>query len=244
MVPSDDASLSALDLTWDDGGTETDIALAPPFSASTTAYTASVANGVDRVTIDGTENDIGAQVDYFDGADSALTDADGNAAGFQVDLAVGATTIKAKVAASDGETTRDLHGGGDAGGGRHDGAVGDRRHGGPHDAHHRLRRDPRRCREPRQRRVRSEEDPVRRLRGDRRAQRVALDQRLCGDADARRGGGVDRRRDGELHEADLGHGERARGCRRQRGRRLRGPGGHEQYGGGAPCLVPERARRA
>ena len=45
-------------------------------------------------------------MDYFDGADSALTDADGNAAGFQVNLGVGANTIKAKVAASDGETTQ------------------------------------------------------------------------------------------------------------------------------------------
>ena len=105
VVPSSDATLSALDLTWDDGGTETDIALAPPFNASTTAYAAGVANGVDQVTIKPTKGDSGARVDYFDGTDSALTDADGNATGFQVDLDVGGTTIKAKVAASDGETT-------------------------------------------------------------------------------------------------------------------------------------------
>ena len=106
VVPSSDASLSALDLTWDHGGTETDIALTPIFNASTTAYTAGVANGVARVTIKETKSDSGARVDYFDGTDSALTDADGNATGFQVDLDVGANTIKAKVAASDGETTR------------------------------------------------------------------------------------------------------------------------------------------
>ena len=106
VVPSSDATLSALGLTWDDGGTETDIALSPVFDASTTGYTAAVANGVDRITINGTKNDTGARVDYFDGADSALTDADSNATGFQVDLGVGANTIKAKVAASDGETTR------------------------------------------------------------------------------------------------------------------------------------------
>ncbi|MCY4059295.1 MAG: cadherin-like beta sandwich domain-containing protein, partial [Gammaproteobacteria bacterium] len=106
VVPSSDATLSALGLTWDDGGTETDIALDPLFNASTTAYTAAVAHGVDRITIAGTKSDSGARVDYFDGADSALTDADGNATGFQVNLNVGANTIKAKVAASDGETSR------------------------------------------------------------------------------------------------------------------------------------------
>ena len=106
IVPSSDASLTDLGLTWDNGGTATDIALNPLFDASTTAYTASVANGVGQITIAGTKSDSGARVDYFDGADSALTDADGNAAGFQVDLAAGANTIKAKVAASDGETTR------------------------------------------------------------------------------------------------------------------------------------------
>ena len=105
VVPSNDATLSALGLTWDDGGTETDIALSPTFNASTTSYTAGVANGVDRITIKETKGDGGARVDYFDGADSALTDADGNATGFQVDLDVGGNTIKAKVAASDGETT-------------------------------------------------------------------------------------------------------------------------------------------
>ena len=106
VVPSSDATLSGLGLTWDDAGTETDITLDPLFNASTTAYTAAVANGVNRITIAGTKSDSGARVDYFDGTDSALTDADGNATGFQVNLGVGANTIKAKVAASDGETTR------------------------------------------------------------------------------------------------------------------------------------------
>ena len=106
VVPSSDATLSDLALTWDNGGTATGIALNPLFDASTTAYTASVANAVDQVTIAGTKSDSGARVDYFDGSDTALTDADGNAAGFQVNLGVGANTIKAKVAASDGETTQ------------------------------------------------------------------------------------------------------------------------------------------
>ena len=105
VVPSSDATLTGLGLSWDDGGTATDITLAPAFNAGTTAYTAAVAYGVDRITIAGTKSDSGARVDYFDGTDTALTDADGNAAGVQVDLGVGANTIKAKVAASDGETT-------------------------------------------------------------------------------------------------------------------------------------------
>ena len=106
VVPSSDATLSALDLTWDDAGTATDITLNPVFNASTTSYTAGVASGVDRITIKETKGDSGATVNYFDGADSALTDADANATGFQVGLAVGANTIKAKVMASDGETTQ------------------------------------------------------------------------------------------------------------------------------------------
>ena len=104
--PSTDASLSGLALAGIDSGTETDIVLDPTFNASTTAYTASVPHGVDQVTIEGTKSDSGARVDYFDATDTALTDADGNAAGFQVALGVGANTIKAKVTASDGETTQ------------------------------------------------------------------------------------------------------------------------------------------
>ena len=106
LVPSSDATLSALDLTWDDAGTATDITLNPLFNASTTSYTAGVAHGVDRITIKETKGDSGATVVYLDGADSTLTDADANATGFQVGLVTGANTIKAKVMASDGETTQ------------------------------------------------------------------------------------------------------------------------------------------
>ena len=106
FVPSTDASLTGLKLTWNDGGSNADVTLDPVFNASTTSYTAAVGSAVDRITIDATKGDSGATVLYFDGADSQLTDADGNAAGFQVNLGVGANTIKAKVAASDGETTQ------------------------------------------------------------------------------------------------------------------------------------------
>ena len=106
VVPSSDASLSGLGLTWDDGGTQTGITLNPVFDASTNAYAAGVARRVDQVTIDATRSDDGAEVSYLDAADSALTDADGNAAGFQAGLALGVNTIKVHVTAEDGETTR------------------------------------------------------------------------------------------------------------------------------------------
>ena len=106
VVPSSDATLSDLSLTWDDAGTATDIALDPVFNAATTAYTASVAHGVGQVTVKGTKGDSGARLDFFDGTDTALTDADGNAEGFQAALGVGANTIKAEVTAEDGDTTQ------------------------------------------------------------------------------------------------------------------------------------------
>ena len=65
-----------------------------------------MANRVGRITIKETKGDSGATVVYLDGTDSELTDADANANGFQVGLAVGANTIKAKVNASDGETSQ------------------------------------------------------------------------------------------------------------------------------------------
>ena len=102
---STDATLSDLDLTWDDSGTATEIMLAPAFDTATTSYTASVAHGVSQITIAGTKNDDGAEVTYLDGADNTLTDADTNATGFQVALAEGANTIKVKVTAEDTSTT-------------------------------------------------------------------------------------------------------------------------------------------
>ena len=102
---STDATLSDLELSWDDSGTETAITLSPAFSATTTAYTASVGNSVDEVTIDPTVNDDDATVAYFDGDDNALTDADSVADDFQVGLDVGENTIKVKVTAEDGNTT-------------------------------------------------------------------------------------------------------------------------------------------
>ena len=105
LPASTDASLSGLELTWDDSGTATDIVLSPTFATTTTTYAASVANVVARITVAPTVNDTNATVAYLDAGDSALTDADTVAEGFQVDLAVGANTIKVKVTAEDGMTT-------------------------------------------------------------------------------------------------------------------------------------------
>ncbi len=105
VVPSSDATLSGLGLTRDDGGTEIAIALNRAFSATVTDYAAIVASGVHRITIDGTRGDGGATVLYLDGAGSVLTDADANAAGFQVNLNLGVNTIRVKVTAEDGETS-------------------------------------------------------------------------------------------------------------------------------------------
>ena len=105
-VTATDATLSDLDLTWDDSGTEAAVALSPTFDKATTSYTASVDNAVSRITVAPTANDSDADCcDYLDGSDSALTDADTNASGFQVDLAEGANTVKVKVTAEDDTTT-------------------------------------------------------------------------------------------------------------------------------------------
>ena len=105
FVPSSDARLTDLALTWDDDGTESDITLNPMFDSLTTAYTASVAHGVAQITLKETKGDSGAILDYFDGSDSRLSDADDNTAGFQVNLGISANTIKAKVTAEDGDTS-------------------------------------------------------------------------------------------------------------------------------------------
>ena len=96
-VPGD-ATLSGLTLS---AGT-----LRPEFDSDTTEYRAAVANSVTQVTVTPTANDAGATVAYLDGSDAALADADDNTAGHQVAAAVGLTTVKVKVTASDGNTVK------------------------------------------------------------------------------------------------------------------------------------------
>ena len=99
---STDATLSGLALK--DGTTA--IELTPSLFVSTTkSYTAAVANAVDEITIVPTANDDNATYEIQNSSGTALTDADSNADDFQVDLAVGATTIKVEVTAEDGSTT-------------------------------------------------------------------------------------------------------------------------------------------
>ena len=66
---------------------------------------ASVANSVDKITIDLTAKDSRATVAYLDANDATLTGTDANEDYFQVALSVGANTIKIKVTADDGVTT-------------------------------------------------------------------------------------------------------------------------------------------
>ena len=97
---STDATLSALALS-----NGSDITLSPLFASGTMSYTASVASGVDEITITPTVNESNATVQYQDNSDMDITDADDAKSGHQVSLDVGPNTIKVKVTAEDGTTT-------------------------------------------------------------------------------------------------------------------------------------------
>ena len=95
---STDATLSALTLS---NGT-----LSPSFASDVIDYAASVADSVSRITVTAARRDSAADIDYLDGDDIELADLDTVADGHQVDLVVGANTIKVKVTAGDGTTTK------------------------------------------------------------------------------------------------------------------------------------------
>ena len=97
-----DATLRSLALS--DASDDSNIALSPAFASSITSYTASVANRVDEITIAPATNNNGASVEYLDGSDTAISDADTTKNGQQVSLAVAANTIKVQVTAEDGTT--------------------------------------------------------------------------------------------------------------------------------------------
>ena len=107
---STDATLSGLELEDNNGAA---ITLSPGFSSTTTSYTASVANAVDKITMVLDVNDSNATYEFQDSGGTALADADDMEDDFQVDLDVGANTIKVKVTAEDGNTNRYLHGSAD-----------------------------------------------------------------------------------------------------------------------------------
>ena len=100
---SPDATLSALALADDEGGAVT---LNEPFDPVGTAYTASVASSVRRITVTPAVSHANATVEYLDGDGAALADADTGTDGFQVDLEAGDNVIGVRVTAADGATTR------------------------------------------------------------------------------------------------------------------------------------------
>ena len=96
---SSDATLSGLTVTG--GGSDL-----VTFVSGTTTYTAMVASTVTEVTVTATKNDTGATIDYLDGDDAKLDDADTGVDGLQVTLAEGENVIKVKVTAADTITTQ------------------------------------------------------------------------------------------------------------------------------------------
>ena len=90
-IPSEDATLSSLELTGVDIGT---------FDPSTLAYAADVAAGVETTTVRATPNDIGAHVLIADGNGSTV------GTSRTVTLAEGNNEIAVTVTAGDGTTTR------------------------------------------------------------------------------------------------------------------------------------------
>ena len=92
--------------------------------------------------------------------------------------------------------------------------------------------DEARPRQPRQRRLRGQEDPGRRHRGERRPERHdgAGHQRRHRDPDpGHRGCEHRHRRQGQLHQTDRGQRQPARGRRRQRGGELHRPAGDQRH---------------
>ena len=98
-----DATLS--DLAIEDASDDSTIPTNPSFLPTTTAYTASVTRDVDEITIMPTLNDSNATYEIQDANSAALVDADTGQDDFQVELPLGATTIKVEVTAEDGNTT-------------------------------------------------------------------------------------------------------------------------------------------
>ena len=98
-----DASLSGLALADNDGNA---ISLSPVFASGVTAYDALAAYTVSRITVTPTRSAADAAIGYLGGDDNALTDADTDADGFQVNLISGENTIKVQVTSGDGSTTQ------------------------------------------------------------------------------------------------------------------------------------------
>ena len=98
---SNDATLSALAVTYGSGNTPA--TLRPGFAAATESYRAAVVHSAAQVTVTPTPTTVGATIEYLDGSNADLADADAGTTGHQVTLAVGETTFKVKV--TDGTAT-------------------------------------------------------------------------------------------------------------------------------------------
>ena len=102
-IISTDATLSALALADNNG---TAVSLTPsPFVATTTSYTADVANGVTSITLTPTVNDSDATVEYLDASNAAITDTNLSTPALDAPVVLGDNTFKVKVTAEDDNTT-------------------------------------------------------------------------------------------------------------------------------------------
>ena len=88
------------------------------FEPGATEYTASVPNATARITLAPPKSDPASTVEYFDGGDAALVDADAGTAGFQVDLAEGDNVVKVEGHLRGRPDDADLHADGDPRGDR------------------------------------------------------------------------------------------------------------------------------
>ena len=99
---SSDAMLS--DLVVNDGNAN--LTLTPTFASDMYTYRASVTNDVAEVTVTAMTTDSGATIEYLDGDDATLTDADTSDPGHQVAVVEGDNVVKVKVTAVDGNATQ------------------------------------------------------------------------------------------------------------------------------------------
>ena len=79
--------------------------LTPVFAADTTAYTADVRLDDALITVTLYKTDPGSSVAYLDCGDAVIADADAETEGQQVDLELGANTIKVQVTSADGNSS-------------------------------------------------------------------------------------------------------------------------------------------
>ncbi len=75
--PSTDATLSGLELS--------EGRLDPPFASGITSYAAAVGYTGTQITVSPTRNDANATLEFLDGSDNPLTDADGSTDGLRPD---------------------------------------------------------------------------------------------------------------------------------------------------------------